>query len=113
MANDLTINPDYGFKEKTIHKTLISNFENGAEQRRSKTSIAIKEYYLPYENISQADLDIILALFASKKGQTSSLTWTHPISGETLTVRFRDEELEPQYITFGLWNLELYLRSIS
>lgn len=112
MPNDLILNPDYVFDEEPQYRTLISQFENGAEQRRAKRSGAITEYKLVYKNRSQADLDTITALFHSKKGALTSFTWTHPISGSTLTVRFKEDTLKYSNVSYRLYNFEFSLTTI-
>ena len=112
MANDLLINPSFVFDQTPQYKTLISEFENGAEQRRSKRSSAITEYRLIYKNISSTDKDTIVNLFGTKKGAYSSLTWTHPISSSTLTVRFKEDSLTYTNTSYGLYDLEFTLVTI-
>lgn len=112
MANDFILAPDYVFEENPQYKTLISQFENGAEQRRAKRSSAITEYKLVYKTRRQADLNTVTALFNSKKGALTSFTWTHPISGSTLTVRFKEDSLTYTNISYGLYNFEFSLITI-
>jgi phage-related protein len=112
MANDLILKPDYVFDENPQYKTLISQFENGAEQRRAKRSSAITEYKLVYKNRTATDLGTITTLFNSKKGTLTSFTWTHPISASTLTVRFKEDSLTYSNTSYGLYDFEFNLVSI-
>jgi len=111
MPNDFILAPDYVFDETPQYKTLISQFENGAEQRRAKRSSAITEYKLIYKNRTASDLGIVTTLFNSKKGALTSLTWTHPISAATLTVRFKEDSLTFSNTSCGLYDFELSLIS--
>jgi uncharacterized protein (TIGR02217 family) len=112
MSNELTLKPDYTFNESPQYETIISQFENGAEQRRAKRSSAVIEYKLVYKNRSQVDLDTILALFNAKKGALTSFTWTHPISGSTLTVRFKEDSFSYTNVSYRLYNFEFSLVTI-
>ena len=112
MANDLAINPSFVFEQTPQYKTLISTFENGAEQRRAKRSSAITEYKLVYKNIDSTDLATITNLFDTKKGAFSSLSWTHPITNSTLVVRFKDDSLTYSNTNYGLYDCEFTLVSI-
>jgi phage-related protein len=109
---DFSLVPDYTFEQKPQYKTLISNFENGAEQRRPKRSGAITEYKLVYKNRNSTDLGIITALFEARKGSALSFTWLHPISGVTLTVRFKEDSLNPLYTNYGSYDVEFTLTTI-
>jgi uncharacterized protein (TIGR02217 family) len=110
---DFELNPDFVFDQTPQYKTLVSNFENGAEQRRAKRSGAITEYKLVYKNRSQADLDTITTLFNAKKGALTSFTWTHPISGATVTVRFKEDSLTYSCSSYLIYDFEFTLISIA
>jgi len=112
MPNEFILAPDYVFDETPQYKTLISTFENGAEQRRAKRSSAVTEYKLVYKNRSAADLGTVTTLFNSKKGALTSFTWTHPISAATLTVRFKEDSLTFSNTVFGLYDFEFNLITI-
>lgn len=112
MANEFLLAPDFVFDENPQYKTLISQFENGVEQRRAKRSSAITEYKLVYKNRSATDLGTVTTLFNSKKGALTSFTWTHPISAATLTVRFKEDSLTYSHTSCGLYDFEFTLVSI-
>lgn len=113
MANDLVLAPDYVFDETPQYKTLISEFENGAEQRRAKRSGVTTEYRLIFKNRNSTDLGTITTLFSTKKGALTAFTWTHPISGSTLTVRFKDDSLTYSCPSYGLYNFEFTLITVA
>lgn len=109
---DLELNPDYVFDETPQYKTLISDFENGAEQRRAKRSTAITEYRLVYKNRTQADLDTITALFNTNKGALTAFTWTHPISSTDFTVRFKEDSLTYSNSNYLLYDFQFTLVTV-
>ena len=110
---DFELPSGYDFEETPQYKTIISQFENGAEQRRAKRSGAITEYKLVYKNISQADIDTIIALHNTSKGALSSFTWLHPISAETITVRFKEDSLSYVCTSYGIYQCEFILITIA
>ena len=111
--DDFTLAPDFVFEETPQYKTLISTFENGAEQRRAKRSSAITEYRLVYKNRSADDLSTITTLFNAKLGALTSFTWTHPIDATTKTVRFKEDSLAYRCVSYGLYEIELTLITIA
>lgn len=112
MPNEFLLAPDYVFEETPKYNTIISTFENGAEQRRAKRGSAITEWRLVYKNRSQADLDTITTLFNAKKGALMSFTWTHPISGATKTVRFKEDSLTYSNTSYLIYEFEFTLVTI-
>ena len=113
MANDFILAPDYVFEQTPKYNTIISEFENGAEQRRAKRSTAITEYRLVYKNRDSTDLGTITTLFNAKLGALTAFTWTHPFSSETLTVRFKEDSLTYNNTSYGIYNIEFSLVSIA
>jgi len=110
---DFILAPDYVFDENPQYLTLVSQFENGAEQRRAKRANAITEYRLIYKNRSQDDLDTVTTLFNAKKGALTSFTWTHPISGATKTVRFKEDSLVYSNTNYLIYNFEFSLIEVA
>jgi phage-related protein len=93
---DLTLAPDYVLETMPQFKTLISQFENGVEQRRPQRSQWIREFKLTYKNRYYADMNTILTLFSSKQGAFQSFTWVNPEDGSTYTVRFKEDSFTRQ-----------------
>lgn len=108
MAN-FSLKPDYTFEEAPQYKTLITEFENGVEQRRAKRASAITEYRLVYKNRSASDLSTITTLFNAQKGALTSFTWEHPVSAVEKTVRFKEDSLTYRNTVYGLYDIEFSL----
>lgn len=109
MPNDFVLAPDYVFEEKPSYNTLVTKFENGFEQRRPKRASAITEYVLEYRNRTTSERDTILNLFNARKGSYSSFTWTHPITSETKTVRFKEDSLSVINKAYGVHDISFTL----
>ncbi|HNX82483.1 MAG TPA: DUF2460 domain-containing protein [Candidatus Omnitrophota bacterium] len=111
--SDLTLKPGYGFVETLQFKTLVSKFENGAEQRRAKWLTGLSEYELTYNNQSAADMNALYTLFNTKLGQYASFSWTHPVSGATITVRFKEDSFKTTYVAYGIYTVSFTLVQVK
>lgn len=106
MANDLILVPDYTFDLTPEYSTLISKFENGVEQRRSRRSRAIRKWKLSYKNRTDTDFNTIKTLFDQKYGAQGSLTWTNPDDSQTYTVRFDSDSLTFRRKAYNIYDFE-------
>lgn len=109
MPSDLVLKPDYVFETTPQHSTLISEFENGVEQRRNKWSQVRRAWRLVYKNRSLSDLNTILSRFDTSKGAYGSFTWDNPDTGVTYTVRFKDDSLTYSLKNYGIYDFEFEL----
>jgi len=83
--------------EKVKERTLISAFENGAEQMRSKWSAPLREWtlhFLKLETVGNQLRDFWIA----RKGAAESFYWTSPIDSVQYTVRFKDDDFTREAI---------------
>lgn len=110
---DFTLNPDFSFKKKAKYSTIVSEFESGAEQRRSRWGSTLREWHLVFKNRPASDVATVQALFDSKAGVFSSFTWTNPDDGNDYTVRFKDDSFEPDMIAYGVYNFEFDLIEVK
>jgi uncharacterized protein (TIGR02217 family) len=113
MPSDFTLAPDYTFETTKEYKTLVSEFENGVEQRRQKWSAQRRSWKLVYRNRSSSDLSTINTLFDNKKGMATSFTWDNPIDSTTYTVRFKADSLSYSTDYYGLYNIEFELIEVK
>jgi phage-related protein len=109
---DLTLAPDFQFATVRKFDTLITNFENGVEQRRAKRVSPICEYTLQYRNRTSSDLSTIKTLFNNKYGAYTSFTWTNPEDSTDYTVRFKEDSLKYTYKSYGIWDFEFTLITV-
>ena len=91
---DFTLNPDFTFDEASEFKTLISEAENGVEQRRPKWGSSRKRWQLQYRNRPAADLNTAKNFFISKLGPFAVFTWVNPNDSAQYNVRFADDSLQ-------------------
>lgn len=108
-ADDLTLAPHFTLPITTEYKTLVSAFENGAEQRRQKRTNAIRKWKLMYNNISSTDKGTLQTLFDNQKGQATSFLWTDPLSSTQYTVRFASDQLECVLKAYNVFDVSFEL----
>jgi len=111
--SDFSLAPDYTFETTKEYKTLVSEFENGTEQRRQKWSAQRRSWKLVFKNRSATDLGTITTLFDAKKGALTSFTWTNPIDSTDYTVRFKEDSLSYSTDSYGLYNIQIELIEVK
>jgi phage-related protein len=104
-ADDLSLAPDFTLPLTTEYKTLVSEFENGAEQRRQKRTNAIRKWKLVYRNKSGTDKGTLQTLFDAKKGRATSWLWTNPLDSTQYTVRFDSDQLEVVLKAYDIYDI--------
>ena len=100
---------DFPIEEKIEYDTLITEYENGVEQRRATRSQSRRRWKLTYRYRTTAEKDAVKNFFDSKKGQLTVFTFTNPNDGLDYNVRFNMPTFEPQKIGPGLFNFEVEL----
>lgn len=91
--SDLALVSDFTFDETPQFKTLVSEFENGNEQRRNKRVNVIRKWHLVYRNREKTDYETLRDFFILKKGAYTSFTWINPNDNTEYTVRFAEDSL--------------------
>lgn len=104
-ADDLTLAPDFTLPVTTEYKTLVSEFENGAEQRRQKRANPIRKWKLFFRNKDATDKGTLQTLFDSKKGRLTSWLWTNPLDSTQYVVRFDSDQLEVTLKAYNIFDI--------
>lgn len=108
-----TENPDFTYVEKTAYNTLVSEFENGAEQRRAKWGENLKRFKLEYKSRPQADYATVKTFFDARQGKYESFTWTNPLDSTAYTVRFDMDELEVKNTGYQIYDFTLMFKEVK
>ena len=61
--SDFTYLPDFVFEETLEYKTLITEFDSGAEQRRRKWAAPLRKWRLRFNNKVKADMQAVRDFF--------------------------------------------------
>jgi len=95
--------PSYSFGKQVQFKTLISAFENGAEQRRSKWSQGKTLFTLVYKAITFTEVGTLWAFYLARKGVFEAFTYVDP-TVTSYTVRFLEDNLSFDEFSYQLVN---------
>lgn len=88
--SDFTLNRQ-SLEERISYNVLISEFENGVEQRRLKGSNPIQYFTIESPELTKAQAQDYKDFLASKLGALTSFTFTSPIDDTEYNVRFDGE----------------------
>lgn len=91
-------------EESVEYKTLVTRFENGAEQRRSKWASPIRTFRLSYKNRPESEVDTLKAFHATKKGSYTAFTFENPNDSTEYTVRFVSDKLDIQRVAYDVYD---------
>lgn len=106
-----TTNPSYVFEEEIAFKTAVITYEDGTELRHSYGSPR-RTFTLRFLSVDQATRDEIHNFHQSVYGAYMSFLWTNPISSVQYTVRFLDDTLQEDNISYNqtdghIFNIEI------
>ena len=110
---DLPVVPDFPVLETIRHNTLVSEFENGFEQRRSKWASPLREFSLSWKNRSQADYDSLSAFFNTKLGAFGTFTFESPNDSAEYTVRFKEDSFRTSLKAYQIYDMEAVLIEVK
>ncbi len=104
--------PDFNFtadnvlEEEVNFDTLISQYENAFEQRRSKQSSPLRKFKLIFKTRTKSELEDVRDFFIAKKGAYESFTWLNPNDAIEYTVRFEKDNFNFKRIAFNIFDFE-------
>ena len=104
---DFNFVPDRVIEEEIKFNTLVSEFENGVEQRRAKWANPLRRWRLFFKIRTQTEMENVRDFFISKKGALSSFTWENPNDGQTYTVRFEEDGFKLKRVHYQLYDFEV------
>lgn len=109
---DFTYSCDFPVKEEIAYKTLRSEFDNGAEQRRGKRSSSVRKFTLSFSNRTKAEMEEVKSFFIAKLGGYTSFTWTNPNDSVDYTVTFVEDSFSFDLVAFEVYNFQLSLQEV-
>lgn len=104
--SDFTYLPDFLIDEAVEYKTLVSEFENGAEQRRRKWANPLSKWTLRFNNRTLSEMEEVRDFFKNKFGALMSFTWTNPNDSAEYTVRFAEDSFKFSRKAYGVYDFE-------
>lgn len=110
---DFPVTPDLPVKVINRHKTLISEFSGGAEQRRSQWANPLREFQLTFANRTKAEYDLFDAFLLLKKGPLTAFTFENPNDGVTYNVRFKTDDVEAAMVAYEIFSWQCNLLEVK
>ena len=86
----------YGYKTNT----LVTEFESGHEQRRSK-GLTKKTFEFTYKALTLEEADVIEAFFFECLGSVRAFSWTDPVDKKVYVCRFDGDSFAREYFRHG------------
>ena len=111
--SDLTSAPDYVYDEEIQFKTLVTEFENGSEQRRAKWASPLRRFTLSYRNRLTSEMETVKTLFTESLGKALSFTWTNPNDNVEYDVRFLEDSFKFSNKAYGVYDFEISLQQVK
>lgn len=106
---DFNFMPDFVYEEGVESSTIITEFENGVEQRRSKWGRVKRKFKLVFKNRTKSEFEDVRDFFINKLGAYQSFTWENPNDNVVYTVRFEENGLTFRNKAFDVYDFELGL----
>lgn len=104
--SEFTYLPDFVIDEAVEYKTLVSEFENGAEQRRRKWLNPLSKWTIRFNNRTYAEMTQVRDFFKNKFGAFMSFTWTNPNDSVEYAVRFVEDSFQFSRKAYGVYGFE-------
>jgi len=108
----LILSPDFIFEENIRHSTLVSNFENGAEQRRAKWASPKRFFKLNYKYRSKVDYETMRTFVLARSGSYDSFLWVNRADGNTYAVRFLDDGFKVVETDYHKYSFTVTLKEV-
>ncbi len=107
--SDFNYDRGFPFYEETISKVLVSEVENGWEQRRDVWGKTKKKFTIHFNVNSKTEIGTIRDFFVSKTGPKDTFTFTNPVDSTEYTVRYVDNSFKIERQNFGTYNARVEL----
>ncbi len=102
-----TSTPDYVYEEEISYSTLVTEFENRSEQRRTKWSAPRRRFVLQFRNKTLAEMQSDLAFFQARLGAYDSFTFTNPNNSTLYNVRYVDDTFKVTNHAYQIYSYQM------
>lgn len=102
--SDFTYDVDRVVEEEIKYNTLVTQFENGYEQRRRKWANPLRMFKLQCKFRTQTEMENLRDFFTGKYGSYTSFTWTNPNDSTEYTVRYDEDSLKIERVAYQIYN---------
>lgn len=109
---DFTYVADSVIEEEIVYDTLISEADNGYEQRRYRRASSLRKFKLNFNNRLASEMQNVRDFFISKKGSYSSFTWVNPNDSATYTVRYSSDTFKFKRVAFNIFSFQVEFQEV-
>lgn len=113
MPDTFSFIPDTAIELNKSYSTIISEYESGAEQRRSKRDDPRNEWALGFRVRTISEKDSFISFFDSQKGALNAFYWTNPEDNVQRLVRFKEDSLQIDKLAYGLYSWDIVLVEVT
>lgn len=94
------------YTERVQFKTLKSEFESGAQQRRAKWAYPLRMFVLQFQMADwEIEAEQILNFFIARKGSYEAFEWDNPNDNQTYKVTFAEDFIDLARFAYQLYSL--------
>ena len=108
-----TATPDFVYDEEITYQNLVTQFENGTEQRRQKWATPKRKFTLSFVNRTLAEMQVVRAFFVARTGTYDSFLFTNPNDSVQYTVRFAEDSFKYSNTAYQIYEFEVTLYTPS
>lgn len=105
-------NPSRPFSEGVKTNNITHSFESGHEQRRVKGDPK-RTFEFSYNALDEEQASLLTSFFIQCYGNVKAFLWTHPLTKETMQVRFDMEALMKENFSHTPYKGALYKINIK
>jgi len=113
MPETFSFIPDNAIPQNIEYNTLVSEFENGSEQRRSKRDNPKRAWVLSFTLRPKTEMEMFKSFFEARKGKLEPFFWTNPDDNEKRLVRFNEDKLEIEKLHYDLYNYSVKIIEVT
>lgn len=110
---DFPLQPDFPVEESLVQNTLISAYENGIEQRRSRFGTPLREFTLSFKNRGISEFCCLRDFFNAQQGMLCTFNFQNINDGCCYNVRFKEDRLSLQLISYHVYSMEAALVQVK
>ena len=93
------------FSEEVLSNILISEYENGTEQRRDKWGKTKRKFTMTFKVKTNTEVQAIRDFFITQSGPLTTFSFTNPIDSVVYTVRFVDNSIIVERQHHSVYNI--------
>lgn len=107
----LSIKPSFPIETEFENSTIRTEFEGGYVHSRPRYTRQRRRWHIIYNALNDNDKTTLINFIATVKGGAEIFSWSHPLTGENINVRFLTLP-HFRYIAPGISEVEFILEEV-